>query len=324
MKHSRPAVHRGVLLAIAATLAGCANNQANLPPARSTPSSLMGRAMPAPKFDEAERARLEADLLKAQENLVAQPESEDAAIWVGRRLGYLQRYNDAIDAFTEGLKKHPDSYRLLRHRGHRFITVRRFDLALADLSRAWSLARNAPDTVEPDGAPTEGVPPRGTDKSSILYHLGLVKYLMWDYAGCVATFRESLALPTTNDDNRVSATYWMYLSLRAEHRDAQAAALLAEIRDGMDVRENTSYYALLKAYKAGALPKEMIEQAEGTKNGARGETIDNATIGYGVGEYLVLSGETDRGREILRNLAYKGPWAGFGTIAAESRVARQR
>jgi tetratricopeptide (TPR) repeat protein len=79
--------------------------------------------------------------------------SEDNYIWMGRRLAYLNRHNDAIAEFTEGLRQYPDSYKLLRHRGHRWITLRRFDLAVDDLNRAASLIEGVPDEVEPDGMP---------------------------------------------------------------------------------------------------------------------------------------------------------------------------
>ena len=39
--------------------------------------------------------------------LVKDPESADAAVWLGRRYAYLGRYREAIDAFTRGLAAHP-------------------------------------------------------------------------------------------------------------------------------------------------------------------------------------------------------------------------
>ena len=49
----------------------------------------------------------------------------DAIIWVGRRLGYLWRYQDAIQMFSRGIAAHPNDPRMYRHRGHRLIKVRR-------------------------------------------------------------------------------------------------------------------------------------------------------------------------------------------------------
>jgi tetratricopeptide (TPR) repeat protein len=87
--------------------------------------------------------------------------TEDHYIWLGRRTAYLGRYREAIAVYSEGLQKHPDSYRLYRHRGHRYISIRRFVRAIADFEKAAALAAGKPLEVEPDGAPNRAVPERG-------------------------------------------------------------------------------------------------------------------------------------------------------------------
>ena len=69
---------------------------------------------------------MEAQLTEVQANFEVNPDSLDYIIWFGRRLAYLYHYKDAIRVYTEGLATHPDSYRLLRHRGHRYISIRKF------------------------------------------------------------------------------------------------------------------------------------------------------------------------------------------------------
>src|SRR5215210_7556621 len=99
-------------------------------------TSLSGKPLvSAPPAGE-QKVRLEADLAKAQADFDRDPSSAEAAIWLGRRLAYLGRFNDAIAAYTRGIERHPDEPRLYRHRGHRYITIRKFDLAIADLRRA--------------------------------------------------------------------------------------------------------------------------------------------------------------------------------------------
>ena len=70
-------------------------------------------------------------------------------VWYGRWLGYAGRYEEAVAVFSRGLEVLPDSAWLLRFRGHRYITLRRFDEAVADLERADALAQGRPDQVEP-------------------------------------------------------------------------------------------------------------------------------------------------------------------------------
>ena len=51
----------------------------------------------------ANQQKLEADLAQAEKTLAANPKDAEAIIWVGRRLGYLWRYNDAIAMFSKGI-----------------------------------------------------------------------------------------------------------------------------------------------------------------------------------------------------------------------------
>src|SRR5262245_30779189 len=76
--------------------------------------SLTGIPLRRPDIPAERRAKLEADLAKARDDYDANPGSEDAAIWYGRRLAYLGRYRDAIDVFSRAIERHPQSYKLLR------------------------------------------------------------------------------------------------------------------------------------------------------------------------------------------------------------------
>ncbi len=59
-------------------------------------------------------------------------------------IAYTGLYRDAIEVFTEGIRKHPDDARMYRHRGHRWISVREFDRAIEDLSHAAALVEGMP------------------------------------------------------------------------------------------------------------------------------------------------------------------------------------
>ena len=114
----------------------------------------------APERDEA--VRLEAELAAARAALAAAPQDRDAAIWVARRLGYLGRVREAIDVLTKTLEDHPDDPFVLRHRGHRWITLREFGRATADLELAAQGCRTVLDEVETDGRPTPGRQPHSS------------------------------------------------------------------------------------------------------------------------------------------------------------------
>lgn len=262
------------------------------------------------------RLKLEEDLAGAREALANDPESELGILWVGRRQGYLGRHEDAIATFTHGLALHPTSARLLRFRGHRFISLRRFDDAIEDLERARSIAALQPDEVEPDGAPNAAGIPRGTLRSNIDYHLGLALFLRGHFERAARVYDEGFALARANDDRLVSHTYWTVLTLWKLGRDDEARALLEPITERMDVLENHGYHALLRYFQGAITLDELDTLPQGAS------ATEQATRAFGGAMKLVHDGDTLRGKQRLANVAALGPSAAFACIAAEVELGR--
>ena len=86
------------------------------------------------------------------------------------------QFHAAIEVYTRALAIAPEDVRLLRFRGHRYISTRRFDLAAADLRRAAGLVPSSFD---------------------VLYHLGLAHYLSGDFDEAARVYRS--CLETTSD-----------------------------------------------------------------------------------------------------------------------------
>ena len=108
--------------------------------------SLLGKPLHAAALPAETRVRLEANLATAKAEFEKNPASVDAAIWLGRRTAYLGRFREAIAIYSAAITKHPGDARLYRHRGHRYITVREFDNAIADLTKAASFVRQTAKT----------------------------------------------------------------------------------------------------------------------------------------------------------------------------------
>jgi tetratricopeptide (TPR) repeat protein len=162
-----------ILMPIAVALAGCVDSAQPpeaapraLPPGAEAISLLGTPLLVAPLRDD-QRATLEDELTAARTALEDAPTDRAALIWVGRRTAYLGRYRDAIAVFTDGITRFPGDARFYRHRGHRYITVREFDRAIADLERAATLTAGTPDEVEPDGRPNARNIPTTTLQSNI-------------------------------------------------------------------------------------------------------------------------------------------------------------
>ncbi|MFT7485723.1 MAG: tetratricopeptide (TPR) repeat protein [Candidatus Paceibacteria bacterium] len=268
-----------------------------------------------PAFSEEIQESLEAKLADAEAEHASHPEDEMAAIWHGRRLAYLGRYREAVGVFSAALEVHPSSYKLLRHRGHRYITLRRLDDAVRDLRLASSLARKFPDLYEPDGAPNPAGILRSTTRSNIEYHLGLALYLAGNYQEALAAWDRCLFLSQVNDDMLVATTYWTVLTLwRLDRRD-DANSLLGPIRIEMDIIENHDYHHLLLFYKGLLVEADMIHLL--WKDG-----LQSAALGFGVAAWNLAHDHERDAQALFNEVLEATPWAAFGHIAAEAELAR--
>jgi len=268
-----------------------------------------------PRAAETESERHERHLAEARAAFERDPRDEQAIVWLGRRLGYVGRFEEAVAVFSRGLEQHPDSAWLLRFRGHRYITLRRFDDAARDLERARDLARSRPDETEPDGAPNPAGVPIGTLRSNIDYHLGLAQFLRGDFESAWQAYEEGFDRARANDDRLVSHTYWSWIVLRKLGRDAQAARLLEPIRADMRILENDDYHALLMHFHGDVAAEELLSDA------GDGSTA-SATRWFGAGQKLLANGDRAGARAAFEKAVRSGPPAAFGRIAAEAELAR--
>jgi tetratricopeptide (TPR) repeat protein len=278
-------------------------------------TSLLGEPLYALKLDAETQAKRDDELTRALTRYEQGPLDEENAIWLGRRLAYLGRYHDAITVYSGGLALHPGSYKLLRHRGHRFITIRRLEAAIADLERAAALMKGVTDEVEPDGLPNRLNIPTSTSHTNIYYHLGLARYLRGEFDEARLAYRRCLEL-VTNNDMRCATSYWLYLTLRRLGRDQRAVAVLGPITPDMEIIENHAYHRLLLLFKEELAPEDLIDMAAA-------DSIDDATLGYGLGAWHLVNGRREEAFEVFGRIISGTTWPAFGFIAAEAEVRRK-
>lgn len=269
-----------------------------------------------------ERAALESDLRAAEAAMAAAPDSVEAHVWVGRRLGYLGRFRDAIAAYTDGLARFPDEPHLLRHRGHRHLSVRDFAAARADLELAEARSADLPDEIEPDGRPVPGRPPHSTLKFNIRYHLGLACFCAGDFAAAESAWRACLQV-ANNDESQVAVLHWLCCALLQQGREAEMAALLAALPAQPDVVENRAYLELCRLYAGQAAPSDLGESTAG----------QSAALSFGLAHLRHVrcrrdpscpEAERQAAHAALEAVAQRPDWASFGTIAAEALLELER
>lgn len=166
------------VLLLAGALVACKENNPKQAAAEAAEVySLLGLEYYAPTEPN---AKLDSNLAVAQKNFDADP-SEENYIWLGRRLAYKVKYNQAIEVFTNGIEQYPNSYKLYRHRGHRYLSQRKFDAAIEDFEKAAELMPAAPIEIEPDGVPNKINQPLSSTQFNVWYHLGLAHYLKGEF-----------------------------------------------------------------------------------------------------------------------------------------------
>jgi len=297
---------------------GCNRPVTSWPPTDSSIEcySLVGRPLratpPAARLPELERG-----LADASSSLAANPNDSDRIIWLGRRLGYLWRMREAIDTFTRGAAGFPSDARFLRHRGHRYISVRQFRLATADLRRAIHLMQEIPDSIELDGQPNAANIPLTTTRFNVWYHLGVAHYLLAEFNDAFAAFQQAGRYTYGRDDNVVAVMDWSYMSLRRAGRDAEAARIVASAPSNPRIIENSAYAQRLELYAGRKPADQLLAQSFGGD-------ADGVTIRYGVANWFFCNGRRSEAEGLYKSITACDNWPAFAFIAAEADLARLR
>lgn len=278
--------------------------------------SLRGEPLWPRPLEEARRLEFEAKLDDARRSFLENPRDVDTIIWLGRRTAYLGRYREAVEIYTSGLRLFPDSAKLFRHRGHRFLTLREIDRAIEDLERATELIRGEPDEVEPDGLPNPANLPTSTNHSNIWYHLGLAYYVKGDFERALRCYRECLRFAAYSHDMLCATSYWTYMTCRRLGLGDEAERAVESIDRSMKILENFAYHELVGLFR-GDLLLDAIWPPEG------GESVARATLAYGIGNWHLINGREDEAFRIFEGIMDGGEWPAFGYLAAEAELARE-
>ncbi|MBL8190155.1 MAG: tetratricopeptide repeat protein [Acidobacteria bacterium] len=242
------------------------------------------------------------DIAAAEAKLAADPKNPkdiDLLIALGRAQANVWRYNDAIETYTRGIKQAPNDWRLYRHRGHRYISIRQFDKAVADMAQAAKL----------------------NDKDfDVWYHLALAHYLKGEFAKAATAYercRQVAEADTTDrrDDSVIAVSDWLYMTYRRMNKSAEAAKVLDRITPDMKVKENKSYFDRLLFYKGLKKESELLNVEKATD-------LEIATVGYGIGNWHLYNGNRAKAEELFRKIVGGKYWPAFGFIAAEAELAR--
>jgi len=228
---------------------------------------------------------------RAQAALETSPRDIARIIDLGVAQSGARQFREAIATFTRGLEVEPNNALLLRWRGHRYLSVREFDRAFADLTRGAAID----STIY-----------------GIWYHLGIVQYVRGDFAGAAASFAK--AQPIAPDAGELAgSTDWLWMSLSRAGRGAEAKAMLDRRPDSKPV--TNAYTRRLQLYRGEIDPDAVITPADT-------DDLQVATLAYGLGNWYLVRGDKAQARRWFERSIQSGGWPGFGFIMSEVELRR--
>src|SRR5688572_15751366 len=232
-------------------------------------------------------------IARAQSALAADPGNVERIIALGIAQSGARQFREAIATFTRGFALAPANALLYRWRGHRHLSVREFDRAMADLTRGFAL---------------------DSTNYGILYHLGILRYLNGDFNGAADAFARAQQRPPDAAE-LAGSTDWLWMSLSRAGRSAEARAMLERKPDSLAA--NNAYTRRLALYRGQLTPDQVLTPAD------TGD-VNIATLSYGVGNWLLLRGDTLQARSWFDRSVRSGGWPAFGFIASEAELRRLR
>lgn len=278
---------------------------------------------PLPVFSDSLQKVFDANLSSSYSKFQNDSTNDEYIIWYGRRTAYLGNYKEAINIYTRGIKLFPKDARFLRHRAHRYITLRCFDKAIADLEKAVELIRGKTDEVEADGLPNALNIPTTTLHSNIWYHLGLAYFLKGSYEKALNAYELGM-LVADNNDMHVALLNWLNIVLRKLGKTAEAEMRIRNITSDLMIIENKDYLDILLLYKYPDRLGKIHKMSERQAASMIDDIASNATFGFGVGYYYLLKEEKDIARRIFEKITAGKQWSSFGFIAAEVELNRMK
>jgi tetratricopeptide (TPR) repeat protein len=240
--------------------------------------------------------------------------SEDDFIEIGRQLVATARYKEAVENYTVGLTKFSNSFKILRHRGHRYLTLRKLDLVVTDLRKARDLIKSQPDVWDFDAKGNK----TDTYQHQIEYHLGVYYFLKGSYKEAVVAFEKSLK--EAHEGNEiVGTTDWLYNSYQRNGQKKEAEKLLTTISPDFKADQEQAYFRRIMLYKGSIQPTALVDETASPA----GMGIQDVTKLYGLANWYGFQGNKEKAKELYAKIIQSNAWPAFAYLASEIELLKK-
>ena len=243
------------------------------------------------------------DLETAKQNL-EQEKTELNWYNYGMAFNKLHRYDEAIDAYSQGLIQFPLSSILYFARGRKYMQPETYDMGIADFTTAIQIE---------------------SDINLYYYYRAVTYNVMGRLEDAIRDFREALKYAQPSDS--YSMIDWIF-SCYVDLGDMEnAKAVLDEIEDDIEVPDmDWDYKMRVRLFKGLEDPETFINPVEIRKHVPDPEDdlkLDIVTLRYGLYLYYTYKGETEKAnREILKII--NDPFEGAFAVKKARLVAQKK
>jgi tetratricopeptide (TPR) repeat protein len=207
---------------------------------------------------------------------------------------------EAVATLTSAIAASPQNAALYTERGHRYLPLREFTKARADLTRA---AQFNPKDM------------------AAWYHLGLAHYFLNEFSEAADAFAHAVAT-APNTDERINSTNWLYAALRRAGKTAEAAKALEAVPPEMtNESPHTKFYLNLVRFFQGRMTEaEALPPEPPASNTDQEVELPFDTVAYGIGNWYLYNGNPAKAQEYFRRVMKGHVWVTWGFIGSELQL----
>ena len=233
----------------------------------------------------------------ARKNLAA--DNKDPVLLLKLALAQISAWQDkeAVETLTRAIAISPENGDLYTERGHRYLPLREFAKARADLKRAAEL----------------------TPKNmAVYYHLGLSHYFLNEFSEAADAFQRAVET-APNTDERINSTNWLYAALRRAGKTAEEAKALEAVPPEMTNQlPHTRFYLNLVRFFQGKMSiEEALPPEPPPSNTDQEVELPFDTVAYGIGNWYLYNGNPAKAQELFRRVLKGHVWVTWGFIGSE-------
>jgi tetratricopeptide (TPR) repeat protein len=238
----------------------------------------------------------QGQIAEARKKSDAEPQNVALLIALGDACAAGLNHREAIKVYDRAFALDKANALLHQQRGHRYLSIRHFDQARADLEQA--VAMDAKLT-------------------SAWYYLGLLEYLAGRFDQAAAAYEKNLALQDGDVTRGIAAVDWLYMSYRRGQQEEKAQRLLERVTPDLKIEGNPRlYFNRLLFYKGLKTEAELLA---GTPS-----DVELTTLLYGIGNFHLYGGDKARARASFERAVGTSAWSALAFIAAENDLAQLR